>query len=69
MYAIVNALLIFVNLYFVPTVLWFFFPLIGWGIGVVLHYLGAIRFASSNLEKKEAEAEYRAKKYHSGSNQ
>ena len=60
-YVAVNALLIGINLYFVPGVLWFFFPLVGWGICVAAHYLGAVRWAARNLERKEAEAEYKTK--------
>lgn len=62
-YAIINALLIFVNLYFVPGVLYFPFPLAGWGVGVAIHYIGAFRLASRDLTKKEAEAEYRARSH------
>ncbi len=60
-YALVNAVLIAVNLYFVPFFLWFFIPLGAWGVGVIYHYLSCVRFASRDLEKKEAQAEYRAR--------
>lgn len=35
-YVIVNAILIVINL-MNPTHLWFFWPLIGWGIGLAAH--------------------------------
>ncbi|PTS88393.1 histidine kinase [Flavobacterium sp. HMWF030] len=35
----VNAILIFINLYTSPEYLWFFWPLIWWGVGVVFHGL------------------------------
>jgi hypothetical protein len=35
-YVLVNAILIVVNLMH-PEHLWFFWPLIGWGIGIVAH--------------------------------
>lgn len=38
-YVFVNAILIFVNLYTSPEYLWFFWPLLWWGIGVVFHGL------------------------------
>lgn len=60
-YTIVNALLVTMNLYFVPSVLWFYFPLLGWGIGLAVHYIGVTRLAPRDLVRKEAEAEYRAK--------
>jgi hypothetical protein len=36
-YIIVNLVLIFINLYTSPNYLWFFWPLLWWGIGVVFH--------------------------------
>ncbi|CAC9974813.1 histidine kinase [Flavobacterium sp. WLB] len=38
-YILVNAILIFINLYTSPKYLWFFWPLMWWGIGVVFHGL------------------------------
>lgn len=36
-YILVNACLIFINLYTAPNHLWFYWPLLWWGIGVVFH--------------------------------
>jgi hypothetical protein len=36
-YVLVNAILIAVNLIFTPTILWFIFPLLGWGVGILAH--------------------------------
>jgi hypothetical protein len=36
-FALVNVLLVGVNLLFTPGVLWFQWSLLGWGLGVVLH--------------------------------
>lgn len=60
-YVLVNIMLIVINLVYSPSVVWFFYPLIGWGIGLAMHYMGAIKWIESDLEKKEAEAEYRAR--------
>lgn len=38
-YVLVNAILIFINLYTSPKYLWFFWSLMWWGIGVVFHGL------------------------------
>ncbi|MXO05171.1 2TM domain-containing protein [Flavobacterium sp. HBTb2-11-1] len=38
-YILVNAILIFINLYTSPNYLWFFWPLLWWGVGVVFHGL------------------------------
>ena len=36
-YVAVNALLIVVNLMYMPTYYWFLFPLIGWGLLLLAH--------------------------------
>jgi len=38
-YIIVNAVLIFINLYTSPKHLWFYWPLLWWGVGVLFHGL------------------------------
>jgi hypothetical protein len=43
-YVLVNAILIAVNLLVTPQHLWFFWPLLGWGIGLLAHGL-AIHFS------------------------
>lgn len=60
-YVLVNAMLIAINLIDNPEGIWFFYPLLGWGIGITAHYLRAVRWIESELNKKEAEAEYRAR--------
>lgn len=39
-YIIVNAILLFINLTQSPGDYWFFWPLLGWGIGVFFHGMG-----------------------------
>lgn len=63
-YVLVNILLIVINLVLVPQFLWFFFPLIGWGIGLTMHYLFAVQFVRSETESWQARVEYRAKAMH-----
>ena len=41
-YVIVNAALFTINMITNPDTLWFFWPLIGWGIGLALHIFGFI---------------------------
>jgi hypothetical protein len=36
-YLLVNVILLVVNLTTSPEYLWFFWPLLGWGIGVLIH--------------------------------
>ncbi len=46
-YTLVNGLLVTVNLIKTPQNLWFYWPLCGWGIGIVLHAWRV--FSSSEL--------------------
>jgi 2TM domain len=45
-YVAVNLLLIIINLLTTPHLLWFYWPLIGWGIGLIAH--GAAVYYTSN---------------------
>ena len=42
-YAAVNILLIVINLTLTPEHLWFYWPLLGWGIGLAGHAYGVHR--------------------------
>jgi hypothetical protein len=56
-YAIGNSVLIAINLLFVPQVLWFVFPLVGWGSGLAIHYYLGVRAARRRIRKDEMMAE------------
>jgi hypothetical protein len=43
-YCIVIPFLIFINLRFVPHFHWFWFPIAGWGIGLVFHGMEAFNY-------------------------
>ena len=60
-YVLVNAMLIAINFIYSPEDIWFFYPLIGWGIGISMHYLFAVHWIQKELTEKEAKAEYRAR--------
>lgn len=60
-YIIINSILIAANLIFSPQKLWFLWPLLGWGMGILSHYLKAVHWIEKDLEKKEAMAEERAR--------
>jgi hypothetical protein len=60
-YAIGNSVLIAINLLFVPQVLWFVFPLVGWGSGLVIHYYLGVRIARRRIRKDEMMAENMAR--------
>ncbi len=60
-YIVVNVLLMIINLLYSPQVLWFFYPLICWGIGILMHYLYGIYWLEKEIKELEAKVEYRAK--------
>lgn len=62
-YVLINAMLIAINFIYSPEAIWFFYPLLGWGIGITAHYLNAVHWIERDLKKKEAEAEYRAREF------
>ena len=60
-YGAVNTLFIILNFIYAPSVLWFFYPLIGWGVMLILHYLNAILWVDKKIEETEAKIEYNAR--------
>ncbi|WP_026705799.1 2TM domain-containing protein [Flavobacterium soli] len=55
-YCIVIPVLIFINLTFVPHFHWFWFSLIGWGTGILVHGVSAFElnpFLGKNWEEKK----------------
>jgi hypothetical protein len=61
-YVAVNAFLIFVNLATSPERLWFYWVLIGWGIGLAFHWLDVMNYTPFNEDKMEEEAKKILKK-------
>jgi len=61
-YALGNAILIAFNLLFVPQVLWFVFPLVGWGAGLAIHYYLGISTAPRRIRRDEVRAENKARR-------
>ena len=43
-YILVNLLLFLINIMTSPNILWFYWPLFGWGIGIVMHGLFVFGF-------------------------
>ena len=44
-YVVVNIVLFIINLVSSPGVWWFYWPLLGWGIGVFFHAMGVFVFS------------------------
>jgi hypothetical protein len=61
-YLVINGALLAANLLFTPGKYWVVWPILGWGIGVVSHYIKAIHRIEGELIRKEAQAEERAGK-------
>lgn len=59
-YALVQATLITINLVVVPDFIWFPFPLIGWGIGLAMHYLFGFRWVDREIRRHQKSVEERA---------
>ncbi|HIQ39189.1 MAG TPA: 2TM domain-containing protein [Methanothermococcus okinawensis] len=60
-YLLANTVMAIYNLVYTPQHLWFFWPLIFWGFGLLCHYLSALRLLEKELEKDEMLAEIRAR--------
>lgn len=56
-YIIVNIFLATLNLTSDPEVIWFVYPLIGWGIGLIAHFVFVIVLPKKSLRQNEGEAE------------
>jgi hypothetical protein len=56
-YAIVNAGLTAINLVTTPDHLWFYWPMIGWGLGLAAHAV-AVFADGENIRGRMIEAEY-----------
>lgn len=56
-YAIGNSILIAINLLFAPQFLWIVFPLIGWSIGLTVHYYLGVHTAPQRITRDELWAE------------
>jgi hypothetical protein len=60
-YTLVMAGLIILNLVLLAqtddSFLWFPFPLIGWGIGLSMHYVHGVRWADREMQRHQAEIE------------
>ena len=41
-YIVINTLLAIINLTLTPEYIWFKWPLLGWGIGIILHGINVV---------------------------
>jgi hypothetical protein len=59
-YALVMTGLIILNLTVASEFPWSVFPLIGWGIGLTMHYLYGLRWADKTIADRQARIQQRA---------
>ncbi|MDQ4095909.1 MAG: 2TM domain-containing protein [Actinomycetota bacterium] len=56
----VNLVATLFNLLVADEVLWFFYPLVGWGLGLAFHYLAGVRSLRSKVAERQTRIEERA---------
>jgi hypothetical protein len=59
-YLVVQAALITINLVWASDFIWFPFPLVGWGIGLTMHYLFGFRWVGRETRRHQVMVEERA---------
>jgi hypothetical protein len=58
-YIVVNTLLAIINLTLTPGYIWFKWPLLGWGIGIIFHALSVYFLGASSNKERMIEVEMR----------
>ncbi len=61
-FIVVNTILVTINLTITPDNLWCLGGLIGWGIGVIAHYIGGVAVVEKKMVRMEGEARTLAEK-------
>jgi len=56
-YIIMNTILVIINLLTDPSKLWCLGSIVGWGVGIIAHYIGGVVILEKKMIKMEAEAE------------
>ena len=56
-YFVINTILAVINLTLTPEYLWFLWPLLGWGIGIILHTLNVFYSGNTSIKERMIEKE------------
>ena len=56
-YIVINTLLAIINLTLTPGYIWFKWPLLGWGIGIILHALNVYYSGNKSIKERMIEKE------------
>jgi len=65
-FIVMNTILVTINLTTNPTNLWCLGSLIGWGIGVIAHYIGGVAVLEKKMIRMEGEAQVLAQESEAG---
>ena len=52
-YVVANIAIAVLNIWLMPERLWFYWPLVGWGVGLVGHYVFGVRMFNRWWEETE----------------
>jgi hypothetical protein len=61
LFAVGNLIATLFNLLVADDVLWFWYPLVGWGLGLLFHYLAGVRSIRSKVVERQARIEEKAR--------
>jgi hypothetical protein len=56
-FVFINLMLLGLNMIVTPSILWFIYPLLSWGVGLILHSLVVFAPFSFNLKEKVVKKE------------
>ena len=56
-YFAVNILLAIINITLTPEYLWVIWPVLGWGLGIIIHGINVHFFTSSNFKERMIQKE------------
>jgi hypothetical protein len=60
-YFVINTILAVINLTLTPEYIWFKWPLLGWGIGIILHALNVYYSGNTSIKERMIEKEMNKK--------
>lgn len=61
-YFAVNILLALINIFLTPEYLWVIWPIMGWGLGIIIHGINLHFSTSSNLKERMIQKEMEKQK-------
>lgn len=56
-YFVINTILAVINLTVTPEYMWFVWPLLGWGIGIIFHALKVFYLGNTSIKERMIEKE------------